>query len=66
MMSKRYHMRVRMSYYAEVEVEADSLEQAKDQALRRAPSAMARGHGSWGEEPWVVEVVELTDEGEKV
>jgi len=55
-MSERYTVQVRMSYYANVEVEADSQDQAEAQALRQAHRAMDRGDGCWGEEPSVVEI----------
>ena len=55
-MSNRYFVRVRLSYYANVEVEADSQDQAEAQALRQAHRAMERGEGCWGEEPSIVEI----------
>lgn len=55
-MSERYTVQVRMSYYANVEVEADSQDQAEAQALRQAHRAMEKGQGCWGEEPSVVEI----------
>lgn len=58
----RYHMRVRLSYYADVEVDADSYEQARDAAIRKAPRAMDNGHGCWGEEPSIVEHTIIEDE----
>lgn len=57
----RYFVRVRLSYYANVEVEADSQDQAEWKALRQAHREMERGNGCWGEEP---SVVEITNEGE--
>jgi hypothetical protein len=60
-MSERYRVQVRMSYYANVEVEADDEHSAKQQAIRQAHRAMDRGDGCWGEEP---SVVEITNEGE--
>jgi hypothetical protein len=60
-MSERYRVQVRLSYYANVETEADDEDQAKAQALRQAHWAMDRGEGCWGEEP---SVVEITKEGE--
>ena len=61
-MSERYRVQVRLSYYANVEIEADDEDQAKAQALRQAHRAMDRGDGCWGEEP---SVVEITKEGEE-
>ena len=55
----RYAMVVRMSYYANVEVEADTLEHAQSLALRKAPRAMDKGEGCWGEEPSVEQVETL-------
>jgi hypothetical protein len=60
-MSNRYTVQVRLSYYANVEVEADSQDRAEDLALRQAHRAMEKGQGCWGEEP---SVVEITNEGE--
>ena len=60
-MSERYTVQVRLSYYADVEVEADDEHSAKQQAIRKAHWAMERGNGCWGEEP---SVVEITNEGE--
>jgi hypothetical protein len=57
----RYFVKVRLSYYADVEVEADSQDRAEDLALRQAHRAMEKGQGCWGEEP---SVVEITNEGE--
>ena len=55
-MSERYTVQVRLSYYANVEVEADSQDQAEAKALRQAHRAMERGEGSWGEEPSVTHI----------
>jgi hypothetical protein len=55
-MSERYRVQVRLSYYADVEVEADDEDQAKAQALRQAHRAMERGEGCWGEEPSVTHI----------
>ena len=55
-MSERYTVQVRLSYYADVEVEADSQDQAEAKALRQAHRAMEKGQGCWGEEPSVVEI----------
>ena len=52
-MSERYTVQVRLSYYANVEVDADSQDQAEAKALRQAHRAMERGEGCWGEEPSV-------------
>jgi len=60
-MSERYTVQVRLSYYADVEVEADSQDQAEAQALRQAHRAMEKGQGCWGEEP---SVTHITKEGE--
>jgi hypothetical protein len=57
----RYFVRVRLSYYANVEVEADSQDRAEDLAIRLSHREMERGNGCWGEEP---SVVEITNEGE--
>ena len=64
--TKRYQMRVRMSYYVDVEVSANTLEQAKDLAIRAAPRAMARGDGCWGAEPSVTDYIQMDadEEGE--
>lgn len=55
-MSERYTVQVRLSYYADVEVEAESQDQAESQALRLAHRAMQRGEGCWGEEPSVTRI----------
>ena len=55
-MSERYTVQVRLSYYANVEVEADSQDQAEAQALRQAHRAMEKGQGCWGEEPSVTHI----------
>jgi len=55
---KKYQMQVRMSYYVWVEVEAETQDSAKDQALRKAWRAQANGDGCWGEEPSVIEIQE--------
>ena len=55
-MSDRYFVQVRLSYYADVEVEADSKDQAEAKALRQAHRAMERGEGCWGEEPSVTHI----------
>lgn len=60
-MSERYTVQVCLSYYADVEVEADDEHSAKAQALRQAHRAMERGQGCWGEEP---SVTHITKEGE--
>jgi hypothetical protein len=60
-MSNRYTVQVRLSYYADVEVEADDEHSAKQQAIRQAHRAMEKGQGCWGEEP---SVTHITKEGE--
>ena len=60
-MSDRYFVQVRLSYYANVEVEAEDEYDAKEQAIRKAHWAMDRGDGCWGEEP---SVTHITKEGE--
>lgn len=49
----KYRVNVRLSYYVYVDVEADSDEQAFDQARRLAWQEQAKGRGVWGEEPEV-------------
>ena len=56
---KTYQVQVRLSYYAWVEVEAIDEHNAQDQAIRKAFFEMDRGNGSWGEEPEVMELVEI-------
>jgi len=55
---KKYQVMVAMSYYVWVEVEAETQDLAKDQALRKAWRAQANGDGYWGEEPSVLEIQE--------
>ena len=55
---KKYQVRVKLSYYAWVEVEAETQDSAQDQALRKAWRAQANGDGYWGEEPSVLEIQE--------
>lgn len=55
---KKYQVQVKMSYYVWVEVEAQTQDSVKDQALRKAWRAQANGEGVWGEEPKVLEIVE--------
>lgn len=61
---KRYQMQVRLSYYAWVEVEAETEHAAKDQATRKAWREMDRQNGTWGEEPEVVNMTEMQGESE--
>ena len=55
---KHYEVQVRISFFSNVNVQADDEEHAKEKAIRQAHTAMQRGYGSWGEEPEVVSVVE--------
>jgi hypothetical protein len=55
---KKYQVRVKLSYYAWVEVDAVDEESAQDQAVRKAWRAQANGEGYWGEEPSVLEIQE--------
>ena len=48
-MRERYAVQVRLSYYANVEVEAEDEYDAKEQAIRKAHWAMDRGDG-WNDE----------------
>ena len=45
---KKYLAQVMMSYYVYVEVEAETQDAAKAQALREAWRAQANGEGLWG------------------
>jgi hypothetical protein len=53
---KKYQAMVCMSYYVWVDVEADSEDSARDQALRKGWRSQANGDGNWGEEPEVLEL----------
>ena len=62
---KRYQMQVRLSYYAWVDVEATSEHSAKDQGIRQAWREMDKGTGVWGEEPEVLEFMEMEETNER-
>ena len=55
---KKYQVEVQMSYYVLVDVEAETKDSARNQALRKAWRAQANGEGVWGEEPEVIELKE--------
>ena len=55
---KKYTATVHLGYYVNVEVEADNMESAYDQALRQAWREQANGNGVWGEEPQVFDLTE--------
>jgi hypothetical protein len=54
----KFTARVRLSYYAYVEVDAEDEDIAYDKAIRKAWRMQERGEGVWGEEP---EVYDLTE-----
>ena len=49
---------VRLSYYVNVEVEAENDYIAHDKAIREAWRLQERGEGVWGEEPTVYDLTE--------
>ena len=49
---------VRLSYYVNVEVEAENDYIAHDKAIREAWRLQERGMGVWGEEPTVYDLTE--------
>ena len=55
---KKYTATVHLGYYINVEVEADNMESAYDQALRQAWREQEKGNGVWGEEPQVFDLTE--------
>lgn len=54
---KKYQMRVRLSYYVWVEVEAEDDYSARNQATRQAWREMDKQRGEWGEEPEVLDAI---------
>ena len=54
----KFTARVRLSYYVQVEVEAENDYIAHDLAIREAWRLQERGAGVWGEEPTVYDLTE--------
>ena len=57
----KFVARVRLSYYVNVEVEADNDYNAHDLAIRQAWREQDKGRGVWGEEPTVYDLTEVAE-----
>lgn len=60
---KRYQAQVRLSYYVwvDIETDADSEFAIHDAAIRKAWHEQSKGTGVWGEEPEVLDVMEVAE-----
>ena len=54
----KFTARVRLSYFAYVEVDAEDADIAYDKAIREAWRMQEKGEGVWGEEPTVYDLIE--------
>jgi hypothetical protein len=56
---KNYRMQVRLTYHVWVDVEAENEHIAKAEATRKAWREMEKQNGCWGEEPQVLDMLEI-------